>query len=49
MRAGELKIVWRSETPIEPQDYDLAHTPEAWSDFLANLYREWDNNWSPPE
>lgn len=49
MRAGELKMVWRSETPIEPQNYDLAHTPEAWSDFLANLYREWDNNWSPPE
>lgn len=49
LRDGELKVVWRSEAPIEPQDYDLAHTPEAWSDFLANLYREWDNSWSPPE
>ena len=46
---AQFDIVWTSETSIRPEPYPLSRSKIAWEQFLANLYKDWGNQWANPK
>ena len=46
VEGGQFEIVWGSEKPIRPEPYPPSRSPDAWKDFLNQLYDAWGGNWT---
>ena len=46
VEGGQFEIVWSSEKPIRPEPYPSSRSPDAWKDFLNQLYEAWGGNWT---
>ena len=42
---GSIKIVWSADYPIRPVPYPRSRSVIQWDAFLADLFRQWNNNW----
>ncbi len=42
---GTIQIVWSADYPIRPVPYPRSRSVIQWDAFLADLFRQWNNNW----
>jgi urea transport system substrate-binding protein len=42
---GSIQIVWSADYPIRPVPYPRSRSVVQWDAFLADLFRQWNNNW----
>lgn len=42
---GSIQIVWSADYPIRPVPYPRSRSIIQWDAFLADLFRQWNNNW----
>jgi urea transport system substrate-binding protein len=46
---GSFKIAWTAPEPVRPDPYPNSRTPEAWRNFLQDMYVGWGNRWEAPQ
>ena len=48
MPDGQFKIVFSTEEPLTPIPFPEYKSKEAWTDFLNDMYYQWNENWANP-
>lgn len=48
MPDGQFKIVFSTEEPLTPIPYPDYKSKEEWTDFLDDMYYQWNENWANP-
>lgn len=45
---GQIKVLWQSEAPIEPEPWPLNISTQAWQALVDGWYRSWGMRWQAP-
>jgi hypothetical protein len=45
-KVRQFEIVWSSGKPTRPEPYPTSRSAASWDQFLAELFEEWDGDWT---